>query len=1457
MHHTTSQNLPHHIWVRESNLNPGRRHPIPHRFLFHERNFYKSITPRLTVQNVDKPHGFLRKFSPDGQYLLAFTNDQKSLDVYHYQGIASVAELLSQQPAECITAADHSLQSLRIRQELFNSLFKKKFNLPIIRSTGAARHYLNREFSIFLDDGRYVLLASISGGSIFPNYLAYHQYPDLFDDTELYDYTFYLVDLRTGRICDTYKLEHDFIVLSHNHSVSVYDRTLAILSTYRQCIELVEVDIIGAKLKRLYTVGPFGSDLDRDRIFAHIQTTNISLNPCHNLPFSHLKQKILAFMYREIMELKSPHERQLQLREFYKNFAQVERMIILKMQLIDSDNLLLRYEKRQTQMPLEMIVGSNVDHVNKSFKIYVFYNITRQEVLKIYSKDSVELLQMLRNYCDDFRNVHSLQIPWHASSPSNNDFFRAAFDQALNSFAGGIAEAAARFNPTLPISAQSFSTSPYLDYSLFNYDDRYISTLERPRLNSLEPIRFWDRTTGLLKFRVFLEQPTEARPVDFEFIANPRDLVTFIFHPYEPFFISIQKFISRYVINFHMYNSSTITKKEIDSNDISESELSEFQEANPLKVVSILNSNEEEPDQEMLSQPSEEEEGQLIKQFLGGERDFPDIYTKLEPHEEDEDEQMEEDEDEDDNVEEEATKTNDKGGGVDCGGVVSKNVNTCLELEYGENAKARSLKKRKMPAGEQAAGTSKSSRMGSGTGRRRPQLSAALQGLMGEANLCFARGQIQMAEKICYEIIRQNPLAAEPFVTLAEIYESRDTEKFLNFLTIAVHLNSSDRYQWIRIAEMHIAQGNLQRARIYYTRAIRIHDSDYDLRLRKARLLEMMGLKSAAMFCYLKMIPHCPPEAHELCLVTAKNVAKYFHSLDKYTQALEAMQTAYFLCGHIFALEDLNLYMELCILNKQYKNVLECLKERTNLELETEKDDQVDLVFYCVIPDDFVPDFRVKLCVALINLKADHLLGYLIQNIHEHIPPFENDRLNLYCDIAEALMQQHKYAETIALLRPITDGDFIECPAFVWLRQAECLRHLNRCNEAIDSYFKVVELAPFCYEAKFTLSALLKQQGRHIEAVKALEQSGEQEGQPLHARLLYERCIMLQQINEIEEFLEIGYVLLGRQSLKFRNREEILAAANGGSFYNPDGLKNILQMRNIIGEDADKALEVSKSTNTSASDNLSVHDEYQLFLELMRIGFLHKNYSTLQRMCFTMVTTKRFICYHNDLERIIILACYFNNDCTLAFSYLRELISKNTASIPLWNLLSLMIQKGQDLRYHRYINRHIARNPLSKQMRIFVAHYHLHCSSYKYALNVYVPMFKEQPTALIALCIACIFQQVSLQKKVLRKCAAVTQAIAFAHKYAELRTSSTSTPESCVAYQEINYNIGRIYHQAGLVHLAVEYYEKALDFQHPMLEANKETLGLEQEIAFNLHLIYKASGNHTKARQYLYQYCVV
>ncbi|XP_039484080.1 general transcription factor 3C polypeptide 3 [Drosophila santomea] len=865
-------------------------------------------------------------------------------------------------------------------------------------------------------------------------------------------------------------------------------------------------------------------------------------------------------------------------------------------------------------------------------------------------------------------------------------------------------------------------------------------------------------------------------------------------------------------------DSNEVLIEEIDSNDVPENELEQFQETEPLRVVDIIDCDND--GERRCSSADDEEEGALIKRYVQGVQclEFPDFCTKLEASDEDE-------------------EGNDGEPGEAAGSVEKPST----------SAQAK-------PPPEQSTSGGRSG----GGGFRKSQLSTALQGLMGEANLSFVYGRYETAERICMEIIRQNPLASEPFYTLAEIYENRDEVKFLNFSTLAAHLNPQDRDMWIRVSDLLVQQGNLARARLIYTKAIKMLPKVYQLRLRKAQLLQKMGETNASMFTYLKMLPLMPPDEWKMCLNTAKNVARYFHVLEKHSLALEAMEGAYSVCGARFSLEDINIYLELLILNKQYAKVLRCLRERTNFELENDQEESLELIYFCEIPDDYVPELRAKLCVSLIHMRAHHLLGYLIQNVQEHIT-LTTDRVELYMDITEALMQEHKYAEAIALMSPITDGDTVECPAFVWLRQAECLRQLNRTNEAIQSYEKVVQLAPFCYDARFTLSALLKQQGRHEEAVQALEQPGETEGQPLIARLLYERCVMLQQIGRIEEFLDVGYALLSRHSIKLYNREEMMAAANGGSAYNSESLKTIIQMRSkAVDSSAEQELQDPAKNAASETSDLTVKDEFDLFRELVRTAFKHGMHSAAEKICFAMVTTKRFTYYHHEIERIMVLTCYYNDDCAIAFSYLRELIAKQPSQTTLWNMLSLMIQKGDEVRYYRYMRRLMQRHPVdTKPMRIFQGHYHLNCASFKYALNIYMPILRENPDPLVALCIAVAFNQLSLQKKVLRKSAAVAQAVAFGQRYKELRSAGHELTD-CAAQQEIFYNIGRIYHQANILHLAVEYYEKALAVPvHPLIAEHESTLGLQHEVAFNLHLIYRANGNKWKARQYLMRYCVV
>ena len=50
------------------------------------RKFYCNILPNFSLIDVEKPPCYLRKFSPDGHYFVAFSSDQSSLEIYEFQG---------------------------------------------------------------------------------------------------------------------------------------------------------------------------------------------------------------------------------------------------------------------------------------------------------------------------------------------------------------------------------------------------------------------------------------------------------------------------------------------------------------------------------------------------------------------------------------------------------------------------------------------------------------------------------------------------------------------------------------------------------------------------------------------------------------------------------------------------------------------------------------------------------------------------------------------------------------------------------------------------------------------------------------------------------------------------------------------------------------------------------------------------------------------------------------------------------------------------------------------------------------------------------------------------------------------------------------------------------------------------------------------------------------------------
>ena len=76
--------------------------------------FYTNIFPNFTVSGVDKPPCCLRKFTPDGRYLIAFSSDLTSLEIYFFKGAQAGQHLLEKTTGDYITKGTNNLSKRKL-----------------------------------------------------------------------------------------------------------------------------------------------------------------------------------------------------------------------------------------------------------------------------------------------------------------------------------------------------------------------------------------------------------------------------------------------------------------------------------------------------------------------------------------------------------------------------------------------------------------------------------------------------------------------------------------------------------------------------------------------------------------------------------------------------------------------------------------------------------------------------------------------------------------------------------------------------------------------------------------------------------------------------------------------------------------------------------------------------------------------------------------------------------------------------------------------------------------------------------------------------------------------------------------------------------------------------------------------------------------------------------------------
>lgn len=382
------------------------------------RQFYQNVFPNFTVINVEKPPCFLRKFSPDGKHFIAFSSDQTSLEIYVYKGPAAAANLLQkttplyQVKTEIFERFFKVKLTTSVRQVFFsNSTFQLKYVVNVVQST----EQLNRECSLFTEDGRYVIICS---AAYIPDELRPHFY-QIYTNNEaltpnprspLEDYTLHLVDLHLGKLCDAKQFKVDKIFLSHNQGLYLYKDILAVLSVQHQVIHIFQ--LLDGMFVEVRKIGRFCFE---DDSFCYSSVYPME-RPFKETNISALKHRVLTFLYKRAANM-STNSNPYEIRRFYQYYENFKALKLWKMQLLDENHLLIKYAS-------EEVVTLKASDANSQTSFFVVYNMIDSKVLAIYENTSEELLELFENFCDSFRNANIYTDTQFSCSPSNNIYAR-------------------------------------------------------------------------------------------------------------------------------------------------------------------------------------------------------------------------------------------------------------------------------------------------------------------------------------------------------------------------------------------------------------------------------------------------------------------------------------------------------------------------------------------------------------------------------------------------------------------------------------------------------------------------------------------------------------------------------------------------------------------------------------------------------------------------------------------------------------------------------------------------------------------------------------------------------------------------------------------------------------------------------------------------------------------------
>lgn len=176
-------------------------------------------------------------------------------------------------------------------------------------------------------------------------------------------------------------------------------------------------------------------------------------------------------------------------------------------------------------------------------------------------------------------------------------------------------------------------------------------------------------------------------------------------------------------------------------------------------------------------------------------------------------------------------------------------------------------------------------------------------------------------------------------------------------------------------------------------------------------------------------------------------------------------------------------------------------------------------------------------------------------------------------------------------------------------------------------------------------------------------------------------------------------------------------------------------------------------------------------------------------------------------------------------------------------------KKNNDLTISKNENDNYIPKQYNVVLLVSYGHVMIGSRSYVQALHYYGRAYALAPSdPLISLSIGLAYLHRAMQRQSNNRQYQILQGMTFLFQYYELRRSM-----GVYEHQEAEFNIARAFHQLGLTHLAVPYYERVLSL---VISDSIEHVyfDLRRHAVYNLLLIYTTSGNLSCARGFVDTY---